>query len=361
VRADIPRRGKDADVGTADADTPPAPRIREHHVTLTAALLVLALGSLLILAFGQSPLRVWGAMLSRTVGDPYAIGQVLFKATALCFTGLAVALALDARLFNVGVEGQMVAGTLACALAGHALPAGTPAVLAVTACVTAAALAGGAIGAATGALRAYRGAHEVITGIMLNAIIAGGVLWLGNAVLFEGGTTRGAPIIAAAELPHLGLGGSAASGAVFLALAAAAVVWALRARSHWGARWRAVGASAGAAENLGIPVRRTQVWIMAASGALAGLAATGFVLGHQHGFEEGMNRGFGFMGIAVGLLGRGHPLGVAAAAVVVGFLSHGGLEVGDLVPKELTELLLGVAVIAVAVAAPLVHRLGGRR
>jgi simple sugar transport system permease protein len=326
-----------------------------------AALLVLAAGSLLILAFGQSPLRVWGAMLSRTVSDPYVFGQVLYKATALCFTGLAVAIALDARLFNVGVEGQLIAGTLACALAGNALPAGTPALVAVPACVLAAALAGGAVGAATGALRAYRGAHEVITGIMLNAILAGAVLWLGNAVLFEGGTTRGAPIVPGAQLPSLGLGGSAASAAVFLALAAAGALWALRARSHWGARWRAVGASASAAENLGIPLRRTQVRIMAASGALAGLSATGFVLGDRHAFEEGLGRGFGFMGIAVGLLGRGHPAGVAAAAIVVGFLSHGGLEVSDLAPKELTELLLGLAVIAVAIAAPLVHRLGGRR
>jgi simple sugar transport system permease protein len=330
---------------------------RELEIAVFAALLVLAAGSGLILAFGESPLRVWGAMLSRTLGDASALGDVLYKATLLCFTGLAVAFALDAGLFNIGVEGQLVAGTLACAVAGSALAPGTPAIVAIPICVAAAAVAGAAMGAIAGVLRARRNAHEVITGIMLNEIIAGAALWLGNAVLFEGGTTRGAIIVPGAALPAVGLGGSPASAAILFAVVVAAVVWALRARSRWGARWRAAGASPSAAESFGVPLRQVQIWMMVASGAIAGFAATGLVLGHKHGFEEGLGRGYGYLGVAVGLLGRRHPVGVVIAAVLFGFLSQGGLLVADLVPKELTELLIGFAVLAVAVAAPLVVRL----
>jgi simple sugar transport system permease protein len=95
---------------------------------------------------------------------------------------------------------------------------------------------------------------------------------------------------------------------------------------------------------------------MTGAGALAGLCAANFVLGHKHAFEEGLGRGTGFLGISVALLGRSHPLGVAGAALVLGFLSVGGLAVGDLVPKELTEMLQGIVVLAVAAAGPWVRR-----
>jgi simple sugar transport system permease protein len=99
-----------------------------------------------------------------------------------------------------------------------------------------------------------------------------------------------------------------------------------------------------------------QILAMTAAGALAGLAATTFVLGHKHAFEEGLGRGTGFLGIAVALLGRSHPVGIGLAALVLGFLSSGGLAVADRVPKELTEMLLGIVVLAIAGAAAWVQR-----
>jgi simple sugar transport system permease protein len=270
--------------------------------------------------------------------------------------GLAVALALDAGLFNIGAEGQLTAGVLACAVLGAALPGGTPAVIAVPLCLAAAAAAGAVVGGLTGLLRATRGAHEVITSIMLNAIVAGIALWIGNAALFRGGTTRGDTIIDGAQLPQLGLGGSSANVSLVLAAAAVAALWWLRSRSTWGQAWRAVGQDPAAARSVGISVARVQVLVMAGSGALAGLAAANFVMGHKHAFEEGLGRGTGFLGISVALLGRGRPLGVGIAAVLLAFLSAGGLAVADLVPKELTEMLQGVVVLAVAAAGPWVRR-----
>ena len=333
---------------------------RELQAVAIAVLASLAVGSILMLIAGVAPSRVWWAMVERTASDPYLLGQVLYKATGLALCGLAVAVALDAGLFNIGAEGQLTAGVLVCAVVGAALPVGTPAIVAIPVCLVAAAAGGAAIGALIGAARAYRGAHEVITSIMLNAMVAGIALWIGNEVLFRGGTTRGVAIAPGAELPQLGLGGSSANASLALALAVVGAVWWLRARTTWGVAVRAVGAEPAAARSVGISVERVQIVAMTAAGALAGLAASNFVLGHKHAFEEGLGRGTGFLGISAALLGRSHPVGVAVAALGLGFLSSGGLAVADLVPKELTEMLQGVVVLAVAAAGPFVKRKAGR-
>jgi simple sugar transport system permease protein len=202
----------------------------------------------------------------------------------------------------------------------------------------------------------YRGAHEVITSFMLNAIVGGLGLYLGNEAIFRPGTTSGPPIVAGAELPDLGLGGSSANLALVLALGLVALVWWLRDRTTLGVAWRAAGKNPEAARTAGIDVGRVQLLAMTASGALAGLAATSFVMGHGHVFEEGLGRGTGFIGISAALLGRSHPVGVVFAALVLGFLSAGGLAVGDLVPKELTEMLQGVVVLAVAATSAWLRR-----
>jgi len=177
-------------------------------------------------------------------------------------------------------------------------------------------------------------------------------------VLFRPGTTRTAPIGAGAELRRLPLAGSAANASVLIAAAAVALLWWLRSRTTWGQAWRAVGRDPAAARAVGISVGRVQILVMTGSGALAGLAAANFVLGHKHAFEEGLGRGTGFLGISVALLGRVHPLGVAVASLLLGFLSVGGLAVGDLVPKELTEMLQGIVVLAVAAVGAWMRRRG---
>jgi simple sugar transport system permease protein len=329
---------------------------KELEAAGIALLASVALGSVLVMIVGQSPGHVWWQMLVRVFSSEYDFGQMLYKATALALTGLGVALALDAGLFNIGAEGQLSAAVLASASVGTALPAGTPAVIAVTACALAAAAAGGAIGALIGIMRVTRGAHEVITSIMLNEIVASIVLWIGNDYVFANGTTTGRPIVAGAELPRLGLAGSAANASVVIALAVAGGVWWLRSRTAWGSAWRAVERDPEAARSVGISVGRVRVLAMTASGALCGLAAVDLVLGHKHAFEEGLGRGTGFLGISAALLGRMHPVGVVTAALVLGFLSSGGIAVGDIVPKELTEVLQGVVVLAIAAAGPWVRR-----
>jgi simple sugar transport system permease protein len=331
---------------------------REALIVTIALLAAVAIGSSFMLFVGKAPGHVWWLMVSRVASDPYALGQVLYKATALALTGLSVSIALDAGLFNIGAEGQVIAGVVACATVGSALPAATPAIIAVPLCTLAAAAAGALVGGAIGALRVWRNAHTVISSIIFNAIVASVALWLGNELLFQNGTTTGPPIIAGAELPQLGFGGSSANAAIVLAVAAVAGVWWIRARTTWGQALIAVGRDPETARAAGISVDRVYLVTMLAAGGLAGLAATNFVLGHKHAFEDGLGSGAGILGISAALLGRGHPIGVAIASLVLGFLSAGGLAVSDQVPKELSELLQGVVVLCVACAAPFGQRVG---
>ena len=334
----------------------PARARLELQAAVIALLASIAIGSVLMMIVGQAPGHVWWEMVSRTAGEPYLLGQMLYRATALALTGLSVAVALEAGLFNIGAEGQLAAGVLVCALVGAALPAGTPAGIAIPGCELAGAAAGGAMGAVIGVLRVTRGAHEVITSIMLNAIVAGFSLYLGNRVIFRGGTTTGSAIVEGARLAKLGLGGSSANAAIAIAVIAVAVVWWLRAKTTWGQAWRAVGQSQEAARTTGISVGKVQIVVMIGAGALAGLAATNLVMGNRYAFEEGLGRGTGLLGISAALLGRMHPVGIAVAAILLGFLSAGGLAVADLVPKELSEMLQGVVVLAVAASVPWVRR-----
>ena len=312
-------------------------------------LATLAIGSALIVIAGESPLRVWTEMGARTFGDSYALGQILLKATTLMFTGLAVAMALDAGLLHIGAESQLVAGSLTAGAVGAALPSDISPVLALPLVLLCVITVGAALGLLIGAMRVWRGAHEVITGILLNVIVAGVALWIGNHAMFTGGTTRAAPIAPGAELPAFGIAGSAANAATLLALLAAVGVWLVRSRTRFGAELRAVGLQPAAAQTAGVAVARVQLMAMALAGALAALAASNLVLGHKHAFEEGLGRGTGYLGVAVALLGRRHPAGVVVAALGLALLSHGGLAVGELVPKELIDVLIGAVVVVVAV------------
>jgi simple sugar transport system permease protein len=331
---------------------------------LAAVTLALGVGALFILAIGEHPLEIYALMLRESLGTGYGIGQTLFKATPLMFTGLAVALGFRAGLFNIGVEGQLYLGGFAAALAGIAM-SGAPAFLALPAALAAAALAGGVWGAIPGVLKARFGAHEVINTIMLNFIAVALVSYAGHS-LFEHATVRTAEIAPAAALPRLdiifpALRGSPANFSLLVALILAAAVGVLLFRTRLGYELRAVGLNAPAAEYGGISIGRTQVVAMTLSGAVAGLGGVNFVLGYKHWFELGFSGGSGYLGIAVALLGRNHPVGVLIAALFFGALSYGGLVINQRVPRELVEVLQALVILLTIGAQQVFERIARRR
>ena len=327
---------------------------------LVALAIAAVVGDLLILSFGEAPSTVFRLLVEGTWGNAYGIGQVLYKTTTLTCTGLAFALAGRAGLFNVGAEGQLAAGGFGAAVLGMLLPAGTPALIAVPLCLLAAMLVGAGVGAVPGVLRAKFGASEVIVTIMLNFIVLAFLNWIVSSTLHVPETLH-TPPIAAGMVPRFAdsfaaFRGSAANFTIVFAVLAAVASWWYLFRTRSGYELRAVGLQPDAAEYGGVRVPRVLLVTMCLSGALAGLGGMNFVLGYKGYYEEGFAGGAGFLGIAVALVGRNHPFGILGAALLFATLSQGGLAVNAIVPKQLTDILTAVVILAVATAVPEVQK-----
>jgi simple sugar transport system permease protein len=327
---------------------------------VVALLIALLVGDLLILSFGQSPAAVYRQLLEGTWGNAYGLGQVLYKTTTLAFTGLSVALALRAGLFNIGAESQLAAGGFAAALVGLALPAGLPSLLVLPLYVLAAGGAGAIVGGIPGVLKAKFGAHEVITTIMLNFIVLALLNYL-ITTRYKVHDTLHTAEIKSGVLPRLAdfyspFHGSAANAVLVLALVIVAATWWFLFRTRAGFELRAVGLQPPAAEYAGVNVGGVWWRAMALAGAIAGIGGLNYVLGYKHYYEEGFSAGAGFLGIAVALVGRSHPLGIVIAAVLFATLSQGGLAVNALVPKQMVDVLQAVVIISMATAVPEVRR-----
>jgi general nucleoside transport system permease protein len=320
-------------------------------VSIAVVLLVF---NVVVWAAGESPLRVIALALTGAFGSGYGIAQTLAKATPLLWTGVAVAFALEARLFNIGAEGQCVAGVLAAAVAGHTLSASTPWWIAVPVCLAAAASAGMCLGGFAGWLRGRFETHEVISTLMLNGLVAVATTWLYSGPLRVGAQVHTAPIVANARLPQAGnfiamFHGSALNASLLLGVFAAfAARWYLR-NTRGGVALRALGGAPLAAAALGVDRSRATIRAMAISGALAGLAGSHYVLGIKGYGEQGLGTGVGFTGIAVALLGAGKPWGIALAALLFGAMAQGALAINALVPSD--ALMVAQATVMLAVAA----------
>jgi simple sugar transport system permease protein len=325
-------------------------------VAAAAVALALGVGAAMIGARGHNPFAVYGVLFSETLGDPLGLGAVLFKGTTLIFTGLAAAFAFRAGMFNIGGEGQLVAGAFACALAGLWLPAGTPAAVAVPV-LLAAAFAGGAVAAAPPAvLKAARGTHEVINTMMMNFIVLGVVYWWLGRIQVPGGFVKTHDILEGGRLPLFSrlidaMRGTDANAALLLAMAACAAAWWILERTRLGYDLRAVGLSPKAAEYGGVSVPSAMVLSLVVSGGVAGLGGVNFVMGSQGYFERDFAPGQGFLGIAVALLARNHPVGVIPAALLFAVLSEGGQTIQKFVPKQIGEILQAVVIVFVVVGA----------
>jgi len=340
-------------------------RFREHleealFPPLVALLVALICGDLLIMSYGQSPATVYRLLLEGTWGNAYGFGQVLYKATTLIFTGLSVSLAIRAGLFNVGAESQLAAGGFVAALVGLGLSPSMPGILAIPLCLLAAAIGGSIVGAIPGWLKVKYGAHEVIVTIMLNFVVLALLNYIVAAKIHVPETLH-TPEIRAGGIARLdsfipAFHGSAANLSILIALGTAAAVWVYLFKSKRGFEMRAVGLQPEAAEYGGVSVGGIWMRAMILSGAIAGLGGINYVLGYKQYYEEGFAGGAGFLGIAVALVGRNHPLGVVLAALFFATLSQGGLAIHAFVPKQMVEVLQGVVILAVAMSVPEVRR-----
>ena len=309
-------------------------------VNLIVALL---LSGAIITVLGESPWAALKLMTSGALGSQEGIGYTLYYATNFMFTGLAVAVAYHAGLFNIGAEGQAYIGGLGVGLTALWL-GGAPFWVVLPVATLAGALFGAAWAFIPAWLQARRGSHIVITTIMFNFIASSVMTYLLVNVLIKPGQqspeTRefgaGAFMPAMHEmLAKIGVTFAATplNLAFVLALIAAVVVWILVWHTRWGYALRVAGENAAAAVYAGIAPPRAIIGAMLISGALAGGLGLNELLGSQHRILIDFPGGAGFVGIAVSLMGRNHPVGILLASILFGALYQGGSQLSFDMPK----------------------------
>jgi len=340
-------------------------RLRAQALSLIGSLVAvaaaLAFGAALIALIGENPATAAAALYEGIFGSWSGVASALFQTTTLLFVGLAVALPYRAGLFNIGGEGQLLVGSFAAAMVPLALPF-LPGLVLIPLAALAAAAAGALWGAIPGFLRARRGVHEVINTIMMNFIAAGLTGYLTVHVFQEAGMIPQTTAISEqARLPRLGAlpiegnpipASSPVNVSIFVALFVTfAVSWLVH-RTPFGYGLRALGTGETAAMTAGISQKRAIIAAMALGGAIAGLGGVNEVLGFRYRFLDNFTGGIGFLGIAVALLGRLSGLGILAAALLMGALSAGAIEI-DLftrVPRDVI-LIVQAAILLFVVAS----------
>jgi simple sugar transport system permease protein len=348
--------------------------LREILSPLIAVIAAFIVGGIIVAIIGDNPFATFSLLIGNSFGSLRDVGYMLFYATPLIFTGLAVAVAFRCGLLNIGAEGQLYVAAFATAWVGIKF-GGTvvdvfgknvdyswmslPAILLVPLCMLTAVVAGGIWGAIPGILKAKFGSHEVINTIMLNFIAIALVSYFTQYYFKKPGDAimQTVPIGEAAHIPRISqfIPGMPEfvplSVAFLLAITMCVLVYIFLWKTKWGYELRAVGENASAAEYGGISPRKQIVIAMTISGALAGMVAVGEVLGNRYLYYHDFSGEVGFLGIAVALLGRNHPLGVFLAAIFFAILQRGGIFVDaftEYVSKDLVEVLQAIVILFVA-------------
>lgn len=344
---------------TGETDLSDLPKWAEYVlVPLISLLLAALLSALVILAIGENPVAALELMINGALGSTYGWGYTLYYATNFIFTGLAVAVAFHARLFNIGGEGQAALGGLGVALICLYVPWPHWS-LALVGATVAAALFGAAWAAIPAFLQARRGSHVVITTIMFNFIAAALLNYLLIGALKPVGTMEPATakFPMSTHLPSFQdlfsthdnplFRGAPVNISFFVAVLACIAVWVLIWRTRTGYEIRAFGHSAAAARYAGISPVRIIMIAMTISGALAGMMAINNVMGEAERLIIGSVEGAGFIGIAVALMGRSHPAGIFVAAILFGFLYQGGAELAlwTSIPRELIIVIQALVIL----------------
>ncbi|MEM8731332.1 MAG: ABC transporter permease [Pseudomonadota bacterium] len=327
-------------------------------IPLISLLLAAMLSALVILAIGENPVEALKLMVAGSLGSTYGWGYTLYYATNFIFTGLAVAVAFHARLFNIGGEGQAMLGGLGVALICLYIPWPHWSIALIGATAMAA-LFGAAWAAIPAYLQVARGSHVVITTIMFNFMAAALLNYLLVNVLRPEGDMdpASARFPDAVHLPTLhemlapiGIEFSRSAPAnvsLVVAILACVAVWLLIWRTRLGYEIRAFGHSEPAALYAGISPFKITMIAMLISGGLAGMMAINNVMGEAEQLVLNATEGAGFIGIAVALMGRSHPFGVFLAALLFGFLYQGGAELAlwTSIPRELIVVIQALVIL----------------
>jgi simple sugar transport system permease protein len=328
---------------------------RTVSVPVAAVLLAALIGGIILFISGANPIEAYAALLSGAFGDMDDIARTLEKATPLVFSGLAVAFAFKAGLFNIGAQGQLLMGAIASAALGFMIE-GLPAYIHAPLALLGGALAGALFAAIPGILKTYTGAHEVITTIMLNYIAINITDYLADGPWKDNSpgniVARTPKILDSAVIPEL----AGIPIGFFIAVLFAVIVWWLLNYTTIGFEIRTVGQNPDAAHYSGMSVALMVILAMVLSGFLAGLGGGVETQGVVGRYQPGFNTGLGFDGITIALLGKTSPFGVIPAAILVGAMDAGAsnMQFKADIAKEIIDVIQ--ALILFFVAADMIVR-----
>jgi simple sugar transport system permease protein len=308
---------------------------------------------------GENPWTALTIMVKGAFLYPGSLGYTLFYTTNFIFTGLAVATAFKAKLFNIGGEGQAYVGSLGVLLAASIFAPYLPMILVVLFCIIGSALAGAAWALIPGYLQAKRDSHVVITTIMFNFLAGSLMVWLLGGPLKQPNqqSPQTSPLPETAQLPKLDnlfswigidVSNTPLNWSFIVALVMLFAFWVLIWKTRLGYEIRTVGENQDAARYAGISVPRIIIITMMISGAFAGLLAVNSVMGFQHRVVLNYSAGYGFTGIAVALMGRNHPVGIFFASLLFGALFQGGAELDfefQSITREMVLLIQGMIIL----------------
>ncbi len=328
----------------------------------------LLLSGVIIYVLGENPFRALKHIFMGVFAYEEGLGYMLYYATNFIFTGLAVSLAFYGGMFNIGAEGQAYVAGLGTTLVVLALDSLLPPVFTVLFAMLGAMAFGAFWGFIPGYLKAKRGAHEVITTIMLNFIASSIILYIIVEHFIKSGQSIESRRFAdGVHLPAThdiirGLGFDTATTPMNIsfvfALMVAFAVWVYIFRTRWGYNLRTLGKSERIAQYAGIRPAKSIIITLCLSGALAGGVAINQVLGVDQRLISGFVNGAGFVGIAVALIGRNHPLGIVLASLLFGFLYQGGTEMNFENPNISKEMVIAIQglIVLFAGALPLLFK-----
>jgi simple sugar transport system permease protein len=324
------------------------------------AIVIALLVSSVVLAAAGDP--VWGtySLLLDYGQQPRSMSLVLNSATIYYLSGLAVAIGFRMNLFNIGVDGQYRIAAVVAAVVGAAVT--LPPVLHVLLIIAVAVAVGAAWAGIAGLLKVRRGVSEVISTIMLNFIAGSIISWMVNENRFGtsvNGIVATDQIAPSGWFPGFQLEGGQVYGFIVVAALVGVLYWFVLGRTRFGFDLRATGLSEPAAVASGVGVKRMVLTSMLLSGGVAGLVGLPLLLGDSHSYGQNFPIGIGFTGIAIALLGRNHPIGMALAALLWSFLDVSNIIL-DLasIPKEIVVIMQGTIVLAVVVAYEVTRRAG---
>ncbi len=331
-------------------------------IVVAAAAAAMGVGAIVLAAVGADVVKAYAVILTEPLKDMIGITEIVVRAVPLSLIALGIAIAFRSGILNIGAEGQMLMGILACsaaAIAGAALPKPILVPLAILA-----GAAGGAVwGGIAGVLRARLGVNEILSTVMLNYIAAQFYTFLLRGPMMDpeelvtgSGTPQTVRMPRSAWLDRL-IPGTRLHAGVFIAIGLAVVVFFLLWRTTAGFRMRAAGAEAKAARYSGVRVERYLVIAMLLSGAFAGMAGAVEILGVHRRAIEGVSGGYGFTGIVVALFGGLHPAGIIPASLFFGLLLLGADMTQRLadVPANMVLVLQGAIILAIVSARQFIN------